>query len=50
MSEDIKRQVQAIALEVARQEVFLHEVRFTLSGVVLGAVAMLAWLVATGQF
>jgi hypothetical protein len=50
MSEDIKRQVQAIALEIARREVFEHELRFTLSGALLGAVAVLSWLVATGRF
>ena len=50
MSDDIKRQVQAIALEIARREVFEHEVRFTLSGMAIGAVAVLAWLVATGRF
>jgi hypothetical protein len=50
MSEDIKAQVRAIAQEIARQEVFEHELRFTLSGALLGAVAVLAWLVATGRF
>jgi hypothetical protein len=50
MSDDIKRQVQAIALEIARREVFEHEVRFTASGALLGAMAVLAWLVATGRF
>jgi len=50
MSEDIKAQVRAIALEIARREVFEHELRFTLSGALLGAVAVLSWLVATGRF
>jgi hypothetical protein len=50
MSEDIKAQVRAIAQEIARQQIVEHEVRFTLSGALLGAVAMLAWLVATGRF
>ena len=50
MSDDIKRQVQAIAQEIARREVFEHELRFTLSGMAIGAVAVLAWLVATGRF
>jgi hypothetical protein len=50
MSEDIKAQVRAIALEIARREVFEHEIRFTLSGMAIGAVAVLAWLVATGRF
>ncbi len=50
MSEDIKAQVRAIAHEIARREVFEHEIRFTLSGALLGAVAVLAWLVATGRF
>ena len=50
MSEDIKAQVRAIAHEIARREVFEHEIRFTLSGMAIGAVAVLAWLVATGRF
>ncbi len=50
MSEDIKAQVRAIAHEIARREVFEHELRFTLSGALLGAVAVLSWLVATGRF
>jgi hypothetical protein len=50
MSEDIKAQVRAIAHEIARREVFEHELRFTASGMAIGAVAVLAWLVATGRF
>ena len=50
MSDDIKRQVQAIAQEIARQQIVEHEIRFTLSGMAIGAVAVLAWLVATGRF
>jgi hypothetical protein len=50
MSEDIKAQVRAIAQEIARREVFEHELRFTASGMAIGAVAVLAWLVATGRF
>ena len=41
MSDDIKRQVQAIAQEIARREVFEHELRFTASGMAIGAVAVL---------
>jgi hypothetical protein len=50
MSDDIKAQVAAIAHEIARQHIVEHEVRFTLSGMAIGAVAVLAWLVATGRF
>jgi hypothetical protein len=50
MSEDIKAQVRAIAQEIARREVVEHEIRFTASGMAIGAVAVLAWLVATGRF
>jgi hypothetical protein len=50
MSEDIKAQVRAIAQEIARREVFEHELRFTASGMAIGAVAVLSWLVATGRF
>jgi hypothetical protein len=49
MSDDQLAQVKAIATQIARHEVMLHEIRFTLSGVVVGAVAALAWLAAAGR-
>jgi hypothetical protein len=49
MSEDQLAQVKAIATQIARHEVMLHEIRFTLSGVVVGAVAALVWLAAAGK-
>jgi hypothetical protein len=49
MSDDQLSQVKAIATQIARHEVMLHEIRFTLSGVVLGTVAALVWLAAAGK-
>jgi hypothetical protein len=49
MSEDQLAQVKAIATQIARREVFEHEIRFTLFGVVVGAVVALAWLATAGR-
>jgi len=35
---------------IARQEITMHEIRFTLSGMVLGVSGILGYLVTTGQF
>lgn len=50
MSEDLKRQVRAIAAQIAKEEVFWHEVRFTVFGGLTTLLACLAWLAATGRF
>lgn len=43
-------QVRAIAREECQLAVRLHEVRFTLSGAVIGICGVLGYLVATGRF
>ena len=47
-------QIRAIAREEAREEsrlaIAMHEVRFTLSGAVIGVCGVLGYLVATGRF
>jgi len=49
MPEDIQRQVRAIAAQVARQEVFWHEVRFTVFGGLTAMLGFLCWLAGTGK-
>jgi len=35
---------------IAREEVALHEVRFTVMGLAIGVCGVLGWLVGTGRF
>jgi hypothetical protein len=44
MPDDLQQQVRAIAAQVARKEVFWHEVRFTAFGAITALLACLAWL------
>jgi hypothetical protein len=36
--------------DIARQEITLHEIRFSVSGVAIGICGCLGWLVASGRF